>query len=174
LAQGFLEPIEATSIMLTDFAAGYLASRFPSDSRQCESLSERFNQTMSYAWERVVEFAKMHYCLSDRNDSDFWIDNRDPQTIPAGLSNKLALWQEYVPLSEDLFSKFEVFNVENYLYVLYGMKFLTYKKTMSEYSLVLAKQHAARIRRHSEQLCQHLPAHRELLSKIHQYGLQKI
>ncbi|MBB1389979.1 MULTISPECIES: tryptophan halogenase family protein [Shewanella] len=174
LAQGFLEPIEATSIMLTDFAAGYLASRFPSDSSQCESLSERFNQTMSYAWERVVEFAKMHYCLSDRHDSDFWIDNRDPQTIPAGLSNKLALWQEYVPLSEDLFSKFEVFNVENYLYVLYGMKFLTYKKTMSESSLVLAKQHAARIRRHSEQLCQHLPAHRELLSKIHQYGLQKI
>lgn len=174
LAQGFLEPIEATSIMLTDFAAGYLASRFPRHSNQCGSLSERFNHTMTYAWERTVEFAKMHYCLSDRADSDFWQDNRLTDTVPEGLKAKLALWQEYLPLSEDLFSKFEVFNLENYRYVLYGMKYLTHKKPMSASSLVLAKQQDAKVKFHGQQLCQNLPAHRELLNKIHQYGLHKV
>ena len=174
LAQGFLEPIEATSIMLTDFAAGYLANRFPTSTAQMAALSERFNQTMTYAWERVVEFAKMHYCLSDRTDSDFWIENRDPQTIPEGLQNKLALWNEYVPMSEDLFSKFEVFNVENYLYVLYGMKYATKTPQIGELSLIEAKKHADRIQQRANLLCQQLPSHRDLLQKIHQFGFQKV
>lgn len=174
LAQGFLEPIEATSIMLTDFAAGYLANRFPATTEQMAALSDRFNQTMTYAWERVVEFAKMHYCLSDRTDSDFWIENRDPQTIPEGLQNKLALWNKYVPMSEDLFSKFEVFNVENYLYVLYGMKYATKTPQISEVSLIEAKKHAYRIEQRANLLCQQLPSHRALLQQIHHYGLQKV
>ncbi|UJF23100.1 tryptophan halogenase family protein [Shewanella sp. OMA3-2] len=174
LAQGFLEPIEATSIMLTDFSAGYLASRFPTDSHQCESLSVRFNHTMIYAWERVVEFAKMHYCLSDRTDSDFWMDNKDTNTIPQGLQQKLALWQQYSPLSEDLFSKFEVFNVENYLYVLYGMKYITKAPQLTPKSVQVAQRHAAQIALRGQKLTESLPGHRELLQKIHQYGLQKI
>ncbi|GAA0789229.1 MULTISPECIES: tryptophan halogenase family protein [Pseudomonadati] len=174
LAQGFLEPIEATSIMLTDFAAGYLANRFPTNTEQMAGLSERFNQTMTYAWERVVEFAKMHYCLSDRSDSAFWIDNRDSKTIPEGLHNKLALWKEYVPMSEDLFSKFEVFNVENYLYVLYGMKYGTKAPHTNAKSLAEAQKHANKIEQRAQLLCKQLPSHRELLQKIHQFGLQKV
>lgn len=174
LAQGFLEPIEATSIMLTDFAAGYLANRFPTHQSQNESLATRFNQTMTYAWERVVEFAKMHYCLSDRTDADFWNDNREVHTIPEGLNQKLALWRDYVPLSEDLFSKFEVFNVENYLYVLYGMKYLTTKPELTPAAMQSATQHAVKIEQYAKQLCQQLPSHRDLLQKIHQYGLQKV
>jgi len=174
LAQGFLEPIEATSIMLTDFAAGYLANRFPTSTEQMAALSERFNHTMTYAWERVVEFAKMHYCLSDRTDSDFWIDNRNSETIPEGLQNKLALWNQYVPMSEDLFSKFEVFNVENYLYVLYGMKYMTKTPQINEHSLIEANKHADKIAQRANMLCQQLPSHRELLQKIHQFGLQKL
>ncbi|QIR15191.1 tryptophan halogenase family protein [Shewanella aestuarii] len=174
LAQGFLEPIEATSIMLTDFAAGFLANRFPTDRNQCESLAKRFNQTMAYAWERVVEFAKLHYCASDRNDSDFWHDNRNPNTIPEGLQTKLALWRSYTPLSEDLFSKFEVFNLENYLYVLYGMKFNTKVLKLDAQSLTNAKHHADKISQRADQLIGHLPKHRELLNKIYRYGLQKV
>lgn len=63
LAQGFLEPIEATSILLTDFSARLLAERFPTDKEDISYLAKRFNDTVSQAWERVVEFAKLHYCL---------------------------------------------------------------------------------------------------------------
>ena len=91
LAQGFLEPIEATSILLTDFSARFLAERFPSDKDDIDYLAKRFNETVSQAWERVVEFAKLHYCLSDRSDSAFWRDNRTDETIPEGLKQRLKM-----------------------------------------------------------------------------------
>lgn len=172
LAQGFLEPLEATSILLTDFAAGFLADRFPESVEQMPSLEERFNHVMDYAWHRVVDFIKLHYCISDREDSQFWLDNKKPTSIPSTLQKRLALWQKFTPEKEDFFSKFEVFDYDNYLYVLYGMNFKTQlNKSESENSDKL-KEHAAYITNLSETLNQQLPNHRELLNKIKQYGLQ--
>ncbi|GIU51619.1 tryptophan halogenase family protein [Shewanella sp. KT0246] len=174
LAQGFLEPIEATSILLTDFAAGYLAKRLPQTMAQMPALSERFNNTMTYAWERVVEFAKLHYCISDRTDSDFWIDNRHPESIPEPLKHKMALWQNYSPLTDDLFSRFEVFNIDNYLYVLYGMKYQTKAANLSESYHHIAQQQIAQIEKIGKGLAAELPEHRALLNKIKQFGLKTI
>ena len=174
LAQGFLEPIEATSILLTDFAAGYLAKRLPQTMGQMPSLSARFNDTMTYAWERVVEFAKLHYCISDRTDSDFWIDNRHPDSIPEALKQKMMLWQDYSPITDDLFSRFEVFNIDNYLYVLYGMKYQTQSSQLDRLYCNTAKQQVARIQQIGQSLAAELPEHRALLNKINQFGLKTI
>ncbi|WP_153914116.1 tryptophan halogenase family protein [Shewanella sp. TC10] len=174
LAQGFLEPIEATSILLTDFAASYLAKRLPQTMAQMPALSERFNDTMTYAWERVVEFAKLHYCISDRVDADFWIDNRNPESIPASLKQKMMLWQNFSPLTDDLFSRFEVFNIDNYLYVLYGMKYRTQDAVNSDSYNQLALKQVAQIQNIGQGLAAELPEHRDLLNKINQFGLKTI
>ncbi|GGI99172.1 tryptophan halogenase [Shewanella hanedai] len=174
LAQGFLEPLEATSILLTDFAASYIANRFPKSVEQIQSIQPQFNQVMEYAWERVVEFIKLHYCLSDRTDSQFWIDNRDPSTIPDELKRRLSLWESYVPNREDFFSKFEVFDLDNYLYVLYGMKYHTQVKNLTNEQLHLANQQSLQIAKMGKQLAEELPDHRELLNKIKEHGLQSI
>ncbi|WP_282168076.1 tryptophan halogenase family protein [Shewanella japonica] len=174
LAQGFLEPIEATSILLTDFAAAYLSKRLPHALSQMPALAERFNHTMGYAWERVVEFAKLHYCISDRQDSDFWRDNRCPDSIPNPLKQKMALWQNFSPLTDDLFSRYEVFNVDNYLYVLYGMKYATQVNQCDKQYLLAAQQQTEQIRRIGQGLAAELPEHRALLNKIKQYGLKTI
>ena len=55
-------------------------------------LEKRFNYAMGYAWLRVIDFIKLHYCISDRSDSKFWKYNRDPSTIPESLQDKLDLW----------------------------------------------------------------------------------
>ncbi|WP_394129765.1 tryptophan halogenase family protein [Shewanella maritima] len=171
LAQGFLEPIEATSILLTDFASHYLASRFPKHGNQIPMLRDRFNKTMTYAWERVVEFAKMHYCLSDRNDSPFWIDNRLPETIPEPLRQRLEMWQHQPPITDDFFSRFEVFNLDNYQYVLYGMQF---QNQMQKRHLQASQNAFDRVSQVALQLSLQLPEHRQLLQKINQFGLQKV
>ncbi|QYJ94868.1 tryptophan halogenase family protein [Shewanella spartinae] len=173
LAQGFLEPLEATSILLTDFAAGFVANRMPKDSEALALLSEQFNQVMTYAWERVVEFIKMHYCLSDRSDSPFWVDNRDPATIPIELSTRLKLWQNHYPIRQDFFSKFEVFDLENYLYVLYGMHYPTAPQFAGNKQREAWQAQARQIASVGEHLMKELPEHRELLEKIAVYGLQK-
>ncbi|MGS0690909.1 tryptophan halogenase family protein [Shewanella sp. 30m-9] len=172
LAQGFLEPLEATSILLTDFAAGLLASRFPTSTEQLPVLKQRFNHVMEYAWERVVDFIKLHYCLSDRADSQFWIDNRCPATMSDTLKNRLALWQDFVPNREDFFSKFEVFDLENYLYVLYGMHYTT--EVNQDKSELNNSSYQQRLDEVSAQLISVLPEHRELLEKIKRYGLQRV
>ena len=174
LAQGFLEPLEATSILLTDFAAGYIANRFPKSVAKMEDVETQFNQVMKYAWERVVEFIKLHYCLSDRTDSQFWIDNRDPNAIPDELARKLSLWETYVPNREDFFSKFEVFDLENYLYVLYGMKYKTQVDALTDEQMSLANKQSLHLAEIGKQLTQELPEHRELLNKIKEHGLQSI
>ncbi|WP_028767534.1 tryptophan halogenase family protein [Shewanella fidelis] len=174
LAQGFLEPLEATSILLTDFAAGFLASRFPRSTQQLTSMSSRFNQVMEYAWERVVDFIKLHYCLSDRTDSQFWIDNRDPATMSDELKQRLALWHNFVPNREDFFSKFEVFDLENYLYVLYGMHFSTQETTEMNAELTELENYQKRLIQVTKQLVDNLPEQRPLLEKIKMYGLQTV
>jgi tryptophan halogenase len=174
LAQGFLEPLEATSILLTDFAAGFLADRFPESVEQIPSLEERFNHVMDYAWHRVVDFIKLHYCISDREDSQFWLDNKKPTSIPSILKKRLTLWQTFTPEKEDFFSKFEVFDYDNYLYVLYGMNFKTQLNKNEIENSDKLKEHAAYITNVSETLNQQLPNHRELLNKIKQYGLQSV
>jgi tryptophan halogenase len=174
LAQGFLEPLEASSILLTDFAAGYLADRFPQNKSDMAALEKRFNHVMGYAWDRVVDFVKLHYCISDRTDSQFWLDNKKSENIPATLQERLTLWQQFTPQKEDFFSKFEVFDYDNYLYLLYGMKYQTQLKKQDENDQEKAIQHANHITEISKQLNNALPSHRDLINKIKQYGLQEI
>ena len=77
-------------------------------------LARRFNQRVGFAWERVIDFIKLHYCISDRRDSAFWVDNCDPSTIPQSLQENLALWRHQPPSDYDFSSKLEVFNLEDF------------------------------------------------------------
>lgn len=174
LAQGFLEPLEATSILLTDFAASFLANRFPRQENEMQALEKRFNHVMQYAWERVIDFVKLHYLLSDRTDSQFWLDNQSEQTIPKSLQEKLSIWKNAQPLRDDFFSKFEVFDLENYLYVLYGMNFNSQTSPLTDADLTQAKEAEKKMSEIKQQLTSSLPKHRELIERIHLYGLQKI
>lgn len=125
LSQGFLEPLEATSILLTDFTAGLFARNFPRFKDDMDSSINYCNKVVDYAWARTVDFIKLHYCISDRVDSDFWIDNKDPKSLSDTLKERLALWKRRSPQKMDFFSRFELFDAENFLYVLYGMKYQT-------------------------------------------------
>ena len=171
LAQGFLEPLEATSILLTDFAANFLAQRFPSEKEELLVLEKRFNHAMGHAWKRVVDFIKLHYCLSDRDDSSFWRENRDPSTMSTELKEKLALWENFTPISDDFFSQFEVFYLENFLFVLYGMK---YKTKLTRGELTDSKDRIAALQDITASLINKLPEHRALLEKINKFGLQAL
>ena len=75
---------------------------------------------------------------------------------------------------EDFFSKFEVFDYDNYLYLLYGMNYPTETSSEDGGYNALAKAHANKITEVSQQLNSGLPGHRELLNKIKEYGLQTI
>ncbi len=174
LSQGFAEPLEATAILLSDYSAKLLAGKFPRDKAECKFLENRFNKAMVYGWERVFDFIKMHYCVSNREDTQFWRDNKAPQTMSDNLKDQLALWKNHSPSPDDFFSKFEIFDVENYLYVLYGMQYPTQNKPLNQSYVNMAEQQFAAVGERAQALLKELPRHRDLLDKIKQYGMQPL
>jgi tryptophan halogenase len=133
LAQGFVEPLEATSILVTDFSAELLARHFPRYQQDIAVCQPYVNQVLRYVWDGVVDFIKLHYFLSDRQDSAFWLDNRDENKLSAQLKNRLAMFKLRPPQQNDFFSRFDLFNEKNFLYVLYGMKFQTQLPLLTDY-----------------------------------------
>jgi tryptophan halogenase len=176
LSQGFVEPLEATGILIYDATARMLAEQFPAHRAAMDTLAPRFNARVRNAWDRVIDFIKLHYCLSKRDDSQFWRDNRDEASIPASLLENLAVWRDQVPSAYDFSSKLDVFGLDNYLYVLYGMGFETAMEPLQGRcaDADIAKQFFKQMRGYAEHLSSELLPHRELIARIKQYGLQRV
>ncbi|MEO3711611.1 tryptophan halogenase family protein [Roseateles flavus] len=166
LAQGFVEPLEATSILLTDFSAQLLSRNFPRQQGDEPALRRHFNEATGQAWERIIDFVQLHYHLSDRSDSDFWLDNRQPGHLSEVLRERLAKWRVAPPQATDFGSRFELFSVENYLYVLYGMKFATRGFPIGEAERREARQQLAQVEARARRLVESLPSHREWLDGL--------
>lgn len=123
LSSGFMEPLEATSIAMVETSAILLAAQFPRNRDAMPALAKKFNDIFRFRWEKIVDFLKLHYCLSKRDDSDFWRDNRRIDTIPASLQEKLELWRDVRPNENDFPNRMEMFSLSSYEYILYGMNF---------------------------------------------------
>ncbi|MGA9573035.1 MAG: tryptophan 7-halogenase, partial [Lysobacterales bacterium] len=125
MSAGFLEPLEASALVMVELAAQFIAEEFPVDRTSMSIVSKRYNKLFRYRWDRVIDFLKLHYLLSQRRDSAFWADNRKPETIPESLAERLELWRHRAPWYNDFPYQEEIFSAASYQYVLYGMGFDT-------------------------------------------------
>ncbi len=166
LAGGFLEPLEATGVVLIEAAAAMIAELFP-HAGPVDAPAARFNALMTARYERIADFLKLHYCLS-RREEPFWRDNRDPATIPDTLQALLEQWRHRPPSRFDFLLDVESFAFFNYQYILYGMDFRTDLSGAREgfpHAEAAARQFA-RIRGFGEQAVADLPGHRELIRQL--------
>jgi len=130
--------------------------------------ARHFNEMMVTRYDRIIDFIKMHYCLSQRRDSPFWIDNTDPSSIPQTLQDKLAQWKHRPPHRLDFVSDLEMFLVSSWQYVLYGMEFKTDLSAMRDvYPRVEeARQEFRNIQLAASQALHDLPDHRALVEQM--------
>lgn len=119
---GFLEPLEASAIVMIELALEALVQSFPRSRATMDLHARQFNALFRYRWDRIVDFLKLHYVLS-RRDEAYWRDHRDAATIPDRLKDLMGLWAERAPSALDLPQAHEVFPAASYAYVLYGMGF---------------------------------------------------
>lgn len=175
LSAGFLEPLEASALVLVELSAQMIAEQLPACRAVMDVLAKRFNDTFHYRWARIIDFLKLHYMLSQRTDNQFWIDNRDPSTIPESLQELLTLWRYHPPYDHDFSSNNEVFPAASYQYVLYGMGFKTDMQFQQKFkSSVEADAQFELNRKAIKQASEMLPSNRDLINKINQYGLQAV
>jgi tryptophan 7-halogenase len=176
LSAGFLEPLEASAIVMIELSAKSIANLLPGCREGMQRAAQLFNETFRYRWERIVDFLKLHYVLSRRTDSQFWIDNRTQKSIPESLQENLEFWQHHSPWHEDFTHREEVFSAASYQYVLYGMGFEGHEPSalLNERDRALAAEKMLECVRHSAALSASLAGNRELLGKIKRFGLQTL
>jgi tryptophan halogenase len=176
LSAGFLEPLEASALVLVELSAQMISEQLPATRDVMDIVAKRFNDKFLYRWDRIVDFLKLHYVLTKRTDSDYWIDNCANGSIPDELQSLLALWRYESPWHSDFTQVDEVFPSASYQYVLYGMGFQTLPRPTSRRAdnAQLADMHFQKNSQMTAKLLAGLPSNRDLLNKIYQYGLQKI
>ena len=176
LASGFLEPLESSAIVLVELSAKLIAEQMPACREVMDIIARRFNEVTMYRFGRIVDFLKLHYVLTKRTDTAFWRDNLDPAGVPDRLRELLTLWQYQSPWFFDEFDRLEeVFPAASYQYVLYGMGFRTrIRPEDTAESAVLASRLVRQNERLTAEMCARLPKNRELLTKIHEHGLQSV
>ncbi|MBE0378784.1 tryptophan halogenase family protein [Pseudoalteromonas prydzensis] len=125
MSQGFIEPLEASALAMVELSLTMLSEQMPQERNHMTLLATRFNQRFSYRWQRVIDFLKLHYILSERDDSQYWLDIKTAASTPPRLAELIKIWQYQPPSRFDFIENEEVFPSASYQYVLYGMGFDT-------------------------------------------------
>jgi len=166
LAAGFLEPLESTGVVLIEAAVGMIAELFPHHG-PIDLPARRFNALMTARYANIVNFLKLHYCLS-RRPEPFWRDNADPTSIPEPLRDLLEQWRFRPPSRFDFLLDVESFAYFNYQYILYGMGFRTdLSAGRADFPhMAEAQRLFARVRSFGERATRDLPSHRSLVEQF--------
>lgn len=178
LSAGFIEPLEASALVLVERSAQFLVEQMPETREQIPVVRRRFNTQFRRYWENIVDFLKLHYVLSERRDSDYWRDHTDEASLPETLKEQLLLWRTRSPWTCDSPYRDTLFPPASYQYVLYGMypDHTSLPPLERRVKCSGAAAHAAlhdtqsRVR----QYLGGLPTNRALLDNIQQYGLQTV
>jgi tryptophan halogenase len=191
LSSGFIEPLEASALALVELSASMLSEEMPTTRASMDIVARRFNDAFTYRWERVIDFLKLHYVLSQRRDSAYWRDHTESgssQTgpiqagsiqsgsIPPRLSELLTLWRHRPPSRNDFYRIDEVFPAASYHYILYGMGFVgeagnAVRRAGDAERADGYFREAAGL---TGKMLAALPNNRDLLAHIRRHGLQKI
>ncbi len=115
LASGFLEPLESTSIYLIQSGIARLIHMLP-DRHMSTTLQDRYNAEAAFEIERIRDFLILHYCATQRRDSEFW-NYCAHMSIPAELDEKMRLFRESARFYRDAD---EMFGLTSWVQVMIG------------------------------------------------------
>jgi len=88
LSQGFIEPLEATALMLIQFSVeGFIAML--EDDHFGRGRQAAYNRRVNEMFEGVRDYVVAHYQLNTRRDTDYWRANRH---ISDRLASLLDVW----------------------------------------------------------------------------------
>ena len=176
MSSGFIEPLEATALVLVEAAASMISNEMPTSKDVMGIVAKRFNQRFSYYWDTIIDFVKLQYALTKRTDTQYWIDNTREESIPDRLKELLVLWRHQVPNKYDFPLAEEMLPAASWQYILYGMGFVTEPRATLKRSsnMVAYQQFMNETKMLTEKYFAHLPKNRDLINQIHQHGLKKV
>ena len=123
LSSGFLEPLESTSIHLVISNLYRFLDLFPSGD-DWHLLQQKFNKAAKQELEEIRDFIILHYCKTQRQDTEFWKYCKNME-IPPSLAQKIEFFENNGKISADYY---DLFKPTSWVSVLIGMgvNFKTY------------------------------------------------
>lgn len=178
LSAGFVEPLEASALVLVEFSARMIAEQLPANRDIMDIAAKRFNKRFTKHWRRIVDFLKLHYLLNRREDQGYWAANRQVSSAPESLRELLLLWQHQPPWLHDAPHYDELFSSASFQYVLYGMGFATQAtqppRRAEEQDVARANQLFKENAERAARLVHTQPSNRDLINKVAEYGFQTV
>ncbi len=91
LSQGFIEPLEATALLLVQIAIELFIDRYEKGEFGPAHRDE-YNRKVHERFERVRDYIVAHYKLNTRTDSEYWKANRENMELSGSLRHILDVW----------------------------------------------------------------------------------
>ena len=101
LSQGFIEPLEATALLLVQQAIEMFIARYEKGNFTPE-FRDDYNAKVHERFERVRDYIVAHYKLNTRGDSDYWKTNRDNMELSDSLRHILDVWYRREDLAKEI------------------------------------------------------------------------
>ena len=174
MSAGFIEPLEASALAMIEQAAKMITEQLPANKETMAITAKRFNEKFSQHWQQIIEFLKLHYVLSKREDSSYWLENKESSSIPQSLQDMLKLWQFQSPSSYDIAQSNPLFPAASYQYVLYGMNFKSQPVRLNDKDIEAIHRSLLDVQNKRQHLAKVMGTNRELINKIKQFGLSAI
>jgi len=103
LSQGFIEPLEATALMLVQFTLEEFIEKY-TDNEQKIKQQEVFNNKVNHMVEGVRDYIVTHYKVNSKSNSAYWDKCREHTNISSNLAELLNTWGD-PELFEDALEK---------------------------------------------------------------------
>ncbi|MDR7336147.1 tryptophan 7-halogenase [Roseateles asaccharophilus] len=91
LSQGFIEPLEATALMLIQLSVEQFIADLEGD-HFGRARQAAYNERVNAMFEGVRDYVVAHYQLNTRRDTDYWRANRANRNISDRLASLLDVW----------------------------------------------------------------------------------
>lgn len=101
LSQGFIEPLEATALHIVQTTVESFITYFERGgfTRQHQP---QFNALISQRFEGVRDYIVCHFKANGRDDTEYWVDNRNNTKVSNSLANMLSVWQQGGDITEEI------------------------------------------------------------------------
>ncbi len=130
-AQGFVEPLEATSLsVICHQARGLILSLTDCDFQPQQMTRTAFNNRAASLWDSIRQFLAIHYRFNERVDTPFWRECRE-KTELGDADSIVEYYRENGPSTmpkESLCDSFDPFALDGYMILLQGQR-VPYRRT---------------------------------------------
>jgi tryptophan 6-halogenase len=123
LSSGFVEPLESTGIFFIQHGIEELVNNLP-DTSFNEDVIKSYNKTVANCIDGVRDFLTLHYCASNRADTEFWKASKRDIVISEELQERLRLWKNRLPNNKSINPNYHGFESYSYSVMLLGLNYL--------------------------------------------------